>query len=235
MSAPAKLPPGQYELTDFPRFGLSRYAKQFPTNPNQIALTVTGDLAQPLTLGEDLGGLPLSEQIADFHCVTTWSRQALRWGGVRFVDFYTQIVQPQAQPEARATFVVFRCQDGYAANLPLADLLDPSVLLASTLDGQLLPIEHGAPLRLVAPAHYGYKSPKHVCGIEFWRDQRHFDYGSTVLRMMDHPRARVAHEERGRWLPGWFLRRLYRPMVEPTVLRFRRAMEQYRGDNPGPE
>ncbi len=234
MSA-ATLPPGQSELSDFPRFGLRRYAYQFPSDLDQITLTVTGDLAQPLTIATELDELPLSEQIADFHCVTTWSRRALCWGGVRFVDFYTHIILPEARPEAKATFVVFRCQDGYKSGLPLADLLDPSVLLARRLDGQPLPIEHGAPLRLVAPAHYGYKSPKHVCGIEFWRDRRHFPYESLVLRMMDHPRARVAREERGRWLPGWFLRRLYRPLVEPTARRFRRAMEQYRGEQPGPE
>jgi DMSO/TMAO reductase YedYZ molybdopterin-dependent catalytic subunit len=234
MSATAKLPPGQYELTEFPRFGLRRYAHRFPTDL-QITLAVTGDIAQPITVAAELDQLPFSEQIADFHCVTTWSRRALRWGGVRFVDFYTQIVQPQTRPEANVAFVVFRCQDEYATCLPLADLLDPSVLLASRLDGQPLPIEHGAPLRLVAPAHYGYKNPKHVCGIEFWRDRRHFHYSSAVLRMMDHPRGRVAREERGRWLPGWFLRRLYRPMVAPTVLQFRRALERHRGDQPGPE
>ena len=46
--------------------------------------------------------------------------------------------------------------------------------MADHLDGQLLPIEHGAPLRLIAPAHYGYKSVKHLHRIEFWRSDEHY-------------------------------------------------------------
>jgi hypothetical protein len=45
---------------------------------------------------------------------------------------------------------------------------------------------------------------------------------------MDHPRARVALEERGKGLPGWMFRVLYRPLVGPTVRNFRKAVEQYR-------
>ena len=41
---------------------------------------------------------------------------------------------------------------------------------------------------------------------------------------MDHPRARVALEERGRWLPNWLLRRLYRPLIGPTAARFEQAL-----------
>jgi hypothetical protein len=40
---------------------------------------------------------------------------------------------------------------------------------------------------------------------------------------MSHPRARVADEERGQWLPGWLLRYLYRPLVRPTIARFERV------------
>jgi DMSO/TMAO reductase YedYZ molybdopterin-dependent catalytic subunit len=50
--------------------------------------------------------------------------------------------------------------------LLLSDLLAAEVLLADILDGLPLSMEHGAPLRLVAPAHYGYKSVKHLSGIE---------------------------------------------------------------------
>jgi DMSO/TMAO reductase YedYZ molybdopterin-dependent catalytic subunit len=233
MSTSDKLPRGQYALDEFPRFGLRQFAQRFPANPRQVTLPVTGDLAQPLTLSDELAQLPTVEQISDFHCVTTWSRRGLRWSGVRFSDFYTQIVLPQARPEANATFVLFRCQDGYRVALPLVDLLAEDVLLASQLDGQPLPVEHGAPLRLVAPAHYGYKNPKHIRGIEFWRDAR--TYRPAALRFMDHPRARVAAEERGRWFPGWLLRYLYRPMVSPTIRLFRRALERHNATTHDPE
>ena len=42
---------------------------------------------------------------------------------------------------------------------------------------------------------------------------------------MVHPRARVAGEERGQWIPGWLLRYLYRPLIRPTAARFARALE----------
>ena len=123
-------------------------------------------------------------------------------------------------------FVLLRCQDGYRTNLPLQDLLAADVLLADALNGEPLPIEHGAPLRLVAPAHYAYKSVKHLSRIEFWRDDRR--WRPAGFRFMDHSRARVALEERGRGVPGWLLRHLYRPLVGPTIERFRRAMDQHR-------
>lgn len=221
------LPPGQHGREDFPRFGLGSFAKRFPEAPDRLRLTVSGDLARSCVLDEAaLSLLPRVEQTSDFHCVTTWSTRSLAWSGYRFRDFHAQIVVPRSQPERDATFVVFRGQDGYAASLPLTDLLADDVLLADRLEGDPLPLAHGAPLRLIAPAHYGYKNPKHLCGIEFWRDARHYRFPS--LRWMDHPRARVALEERGRGLPGWFLRYVYRPLVGPTSRLFHRELRRYR-------
>ena len=220
------LPPGQYATDGFPRFGLTRFANRFPAETTVIRLEVQGDVAAPLVVASDeLRPLPRVDQISDFHCVTTWSRRSLQWSGYRFSDFFERIVVPRARPMAEAAFVILRCQDGARASLPLADLLAANVLLADALNGMPLTIEHGAPLRLVAPAHYGYKNPKHVCRIEFWRDDRH--YRPSGFRFMDHPRARVAQEERGRGVPGWILRHLYRPFVAPTVARFRREMDLY--------
>jgi DMSO/TMAO reductase YedYZ molybdopterin-dependent catalytic subunit len=158
--------------------------------------------------------------------VTTRTRRSLLWSGVRFSDFYERIVIPRARPQGDALFVVFRCQDRYASSLPLTDLLADSVLLADRLNDAPLPIEHGAPLRLVAPAHYGYKNPKHVCAIEFWRDDRQYR-PPTPFRFMNHPRARVAFEERGRGVPGWVLRYLYRPLVRPGIWQFQHALERH--------
>lgn len=169
------------------------------------------------------------EQTSDFHCVTTWTRRSLRWSGFRFSELYERIVVPLARPRPDARFVILR-QDGYASSLPLEDLLADNVVFADTLDGEPLSIEHGAPLRLVAPAHYGYKNAKHVSGVEFWRDDR---YRYPAFRFMVHPRARVALEERGRGVPGWLLRRLYRPLVRPTIRQFRRALEQHQVDPNG--
>jgi DMSO/TMAO reductase YedYZ molybdopterin-dependent catalytic subunit len=152
------------------------------------------------------------------YCVTTWSRLSVRWGGVRFVDFYDTVVLPSARPLSGATLVALRGQDGARTGMLLTDLLEQDVILADTLEGEPLTIEHGAPVRLVAPAHYGYKSMKYLTRLEF----RSADSGYRVsaLRFMDHPRARVALEERGRWAPGWLLRYLYRPLVSGTIAQF---------------
>ena len=184
-------------------------------------------------VGIELKQIARVEQCSDFHCVTTWTSKGLHWSGVRFSDFYQQIAVPLAGASADATFVVLRGQDGARTSLPLEDLLAPDVLLADRLNGQPLSIAHGAPLRLVAPAHYGYKSVKHLNRIEFWRSSA--NYRPFGLRFMVHPRARVACEERGQWVPGWILRYLYRPLIGPTAARFEQAMQQHLASHPRSE
>lgn len=227
MSEKTTLPPGQFESEEFPRFGLPKYAKRFPRQPRELRIQISGDLEQSSVNAHELARLLRVEQTSDFHCVTTWSKRSLRWSGFRFADFFGEIVAPRAQQPSALTFVVLRCQDGYRTSLLLSDLMAPDVLLADQLDGAPLSIEHGAPLRLVAPAHYGYKNAKHVDRIELWRDDR--NDRPAGLRFIDHPRARVALEERGRGAPGWLLRYLYRPLIGSTIARYRRALDEYSG------
>lgn len=223
MSSP--LPPGQRETADFPRFGLTRFAERFPSQTAAATLQVTGLVDNELLLMNPLQQLPRVQQTSDFHCVTTWSRRSVRWSGVRFVDFYEHVAKPQARPNAAATLVALRGQDGARSAMLLEDLLAPDVLLADTLDDFPLSVDHGAPLRLVAPQHYGYKSVKHLSRIEFRLPSS--GYRVSALTFMDHPRARVVHEERGRYFPGWLLRYVYRPLVRRTVASFRRASLQH--------
>ena len=224
------LPPGQREIGNFPRFGLTQFAVRFPTVIETAKIEIVGDVETSVEVGIELEHIARVEQCSDFHCVTTWTRRALQWSGIRFSDFYQQIVVPLAGPSPDATFVVLRGQDGARSSLSLEDLLAPDVLLADRLNAQPLTIEHGAPLRLVAPAHYGYKSVKHINRIEFWRSSA--NYRPVGFRFMVHPRARVAYEERGQWIPGWVLRYLYRPLIRPTASRFQRAMQQYLESHP---
>lgn len=219
------LPPGQRAIDTFPRFGLTPFALRFPATIDNAKIQIAGDVATSVEVGIDFDLVQRIEEISDFHCVTTWTRRDLLWSGVRFSDFYQNVVVPLAGPSPQASFVVLRGQDGARTSLPLDDLLAPDVLLADRLDGQPLPIAHGAPLRLVAPAHYGYKSVKHINRIEFWNSSA--NYRPFGLRFMVHPRARVACEERGRWVPGWLLRYLYRPFIRSTVARFDAAMQQH--------
>lgn len=219
-------PAGQRERSDFPRFGLLQFAHRFPAETARRELRIVGAVANELVVDDALAGLPWVEQVSDFHCVTTWSRRGLRWGGVRFADFYERVLVPQAKPQTAATTFILRGQDGARTTMQLEDLLAPDVLIATMLDGEPLSVAHGAPLRLVAPAHYGYKSVKHLSRIEICSDETGFR--PAAFRFMDHPRARVAAEERGRGVPGWLLRHLYRPLVAPTVRRFAKAMEDCR-------
>jgi DMSO/TMAO reductase YedYZ molybdopterin-dependent catalytic subunit len=224
MDMSGSLPPGQRSVEHFPRFGLTQFARRFPHQVSRVDLEVDGCVENKLKLIDALQGLPRVEQVSDFHCVTTWSCRSLRWGGVRFVDFYNAVIQPQARPLPGATVVALRGQDGARTGMLLADLLTQDVLLADTLHGKLLTVEHGAPVRLVAPAHYGYKSVKYLSRLEFRSADR--GYRVSALRFMDHPRARVALEERGRWAPGWLLRYIYRPLVSGTVALFQKALAE---------
>lgn len=217
----SRLPPGQRAVEAFHRFGLTPFAKRFPRQTHSRSLEVCGHVQQVLQLQDAFEGLERVAVQSDFHCVTTWTVRALRWEGVRFSDLYWQVLQPQAGPDPEATLVALRGQDGARTALPLEDLLAPEVLLADRLNGEPLTMDHGAPLRLVVPGHYGYKSVKYLCRLEFRRPQD--GYAVSGWRFMDHPRARVALEERGRVLPGWLLRWLYRPLIASTVATFARA------------
>lgn len=150
--------------------------------------------------------------------MTTWSQRGLRWSGFLLRDVHEQLIAPHAHPDARCNYVLFRGLDRYRTCLPLDDALAADVLLADQLDGAPLSLAHGAPLRVVAPAHYGYKSVKHLCAIEIGTRHRAGSAGP-----MEHPRGRVALEERSAFLPGWFWRRVFRATVPYVLWLYRRS------------
>ena len=125
MRTNSALPPGQREIENFPRFGLTPFAVRFPTAIETAKIQIVGDVETSVEVGIELEHIARVEQCSDFHCVTTWTRRALQWSGIRFSDFYRQIVVPLAGPSPDATFVVLRGQDGARSSLPLEDLLAP--------------------------------------------------------------------------------------------------------------
>jgi DMSO/TMAO reductase YedYZ molybdopterin-dependent catalytic subunit len=212
--APPSLPPGQRVRPDFPRFGIVAYARQ-PLPPTEVRIEILGAIEQPIVLtAAELATLPRVTLKADFHCAAGWTHRAIEWSGVRFGHVWEQLILPKARPTTPIKLIVLRCQDRYRTALPLADLLATDVLLADRLNGQPLTVEHGAPIRLVAPAHYGYKNVKHLSRLELRADEHGY---RAKVRLLDHPRARVAQEERGQFLPGWILRYAFRPFIEPIV------------------
>ncbi len=111
---------------------------------------------------EEFSRLPQSEVLADMHCVTRWSRFDNRWGGVLATDLALNVkLRPQAK------HVMVHAEQGYTANLPLADFLSPTTIFALRHDGQPLAADHGYPLRLVVPRLYAWKSVKWVRAVEF--------------------------------------------------------------------
>jgi len=219
-------PPGQQARLDFPRFGLPPYAKRFPTDID--ARIVVIDVNGESQLSIDVSSCELAQYSikSDFHCVTTWSYIGANWSGVSFADFYEKYVSHLIDQDAPIVGAVLCGQDGYRTSLILKDLLMEGVMLADSLDGQPLSIEHGAPLRLIAPEHYGYKNLKHLKKIEFYTKMPVVKRG--IRAFLDHPRARVKEEERGRWVPGWILRYIYRTLIARTVRQFSDGMRLYK-------
>ena len=212
------LPKGQYDIGKMPKFGLTKFANRFPTQTERPQLHISGDVAQGILIEKELDDLPRTEIVADFHCVTTWSSLGLKWEGVLFKDVFEKLIVPMAKPDNEARFVILKAQDGARTSLPLGDLMNKNVILADRLNDQPLTEEHGAPLRLVAPDHYGYKNLKYINRIAFYI--KNPGYRPSAFRFMEHPRGRVAYEERGQFFPGWFLRYAYKPLIKPTIALF---------------
>lgn len=213
VSGMAPLPPGQ-RPADLQRFGLPEFARRQVNPPARPVLTITGAVRYPgqFDLAELLDGLPRRDQRSDLHCVTTWSARDLAWSGVRFEDLAARIAE-RVQPHPRAEWLMISGLDGYRSCLFLPDLLADDVLLADHLHGTPLSAAHGAPVRLVAPRQYGYKSVKHLATLDY-----HRTYTAGSAGAKEHPRGRVDHEERSRLLPGLVWRRIWSAAL-PAVRR----------------
>jgi DMSO/TMAO reductase YedYZ molybdopterin-dependent catalytic subunit len=129
-------------------------------------LEVGGLVGRPLTLDDAaLRALPRTEEVRDFHCVTGWSVPNVRWAGVRLADLLDRV-----QPAFAARAVRFTSSEiPYVDYLTLDQARRSDVLLAYEMDGKPLPRPHGAPVRLVMPAMYGYKSVKWVARVDLVR------------------------------------------------------------------
>lgn len=155
-----RLPPGQ-SLTQkwpvlhegaVPAFDLARWD-----------LSVRGLVDNPFTLNwTEFKALPRKRITADFHCVTTWSKFDNEWEGVPFA-----VIAEMADVRPEATHVVIHGEGGYTTNVPLEDLLRDDVLLADWHAPEPLTADHGAPVRLVVPHLYAWKSAKWLRGFDF--------------------------------------------------------------------
>jgi len=154
-----RLPPGQRRVATLPVLDIGIHPV---IERAEWRLSIHGLVTHPLELTwDELQTLPQVDINADIHCVTHWSCLDVSWTGVA-VKSLLEI----AQPAAEGRFVTLHSYDNYTTNLPLAALLDDDVLLAHSLNGEPLTVEHGGPIRLVVPKRYFWKSPKWLKTIE---------------------------------------------------------------------
>jgi DMSO/TMAO reductase YedYZ molybdopterin-dependent catalytic subunit len=106
--------------------------------------------------------MPRADQVSDFHCVTGWSVNDVRWAGVRIGELLDRV---GARKSAHGLRFV-SAENPYDDSLTVEQALLPDVMLAYEMDGAPISRPHGAPLRLVMPRMYGYKSVKWVQHIE---------------------------------------------------------------------
>ena len=158
--ASARMPPGQHLTRKFPVLDLG---VRPPMDTSRWRLVVEGEVASPLTLDwQKFLTLQKRQEIADFHCVTTWSKYDVQWGGVKFLDLAATV-----RPTVNAGYVIAHGADGYTTNLPLEECLRDDVMLAYELFGESLSLEHGGPVRLVVPRLYAWKSAKFLRRLVF--------------------------------------------------------------------
>ena len=160
MRSEGRLPPGQSLTLKWPvlHYGsVPRFDAKF------WDFRITGLVENPLRLTwEEFNQLPRVDRTSDFHCVTRWSRFDNRWTGVAMREILARV-----KPKPEAKNVLAHAEQGYTANVPLADLDRDNVLFATHHDGEPLTPDHGYPLRLIVPQLYAWKSVKWVRGLEF--------------------------------------------------------------------
>lgn len=200
----------------------ARYAGALRTRPWTVV--IDGLVQRPKTLGIDelLRLAPLEERIYRLRCVEGWSmvipwlgmplsillRQVEPLASAKYVEFVSA-VQPDTMPGVRSQLLDWP----YTEGLRLDEAMHPLTIAAFGLYGEVLPKQNGAPLRLVVPWKYGFKSGKSLVRIRFtetppqtaWMKAAPREYGfySNVNPEVDHPRWSQATERR----LGEFLKR----------------------------
>ena len=192
-----------------------RFSKHFETD--DWSIEVGGHCEKPGTL--DLESLvrphAIEERIYRLRCVEAWS-MVIPWLGVPLGS-----VLAEFQPTSKAKYVAFKTLHDpvrmpgqqrsvlywpYREGLTIAEATHPLTLLAVGMYGKTLPNQNGAPIRLVVPWKYGFKSIKSIVSIEFTEDEpptswniaapREYGFYSNVNPQVDHPRWSQKRERR---------------------------------------
>jgi DMSO/TMAO reductase YedYZ molybdopterin-dependent catalytic subunit len=129
-------------------------------DPANYRLVIDGEVNNPLNISmADIQQLPLTSMIIRHVCVEGWAT-IVQWGGVRLRD-----IVALASPKENVKFAYFESADGYYSSWDIASATHPQTLLAYQKNGEALPLENGAPLRLASAVKLGYKQSKWVTRI----------------------------------------------------------------------
>lgn len=188
---------------------------KFVTRP--WTLRVDGLVTKPLTLDVDqmVKTFPLEERVYRHRCVEAWS-MVVPWSGFPLAELIKRV---EPKPEAKfVRFVTAKRPDQmpginrynwypwpYFEGLRMDEAMNPLCMVVTGLYGKPLPKQNGAPVRIVTPWKYGYKSPKSIERIEFvakrpatfWNQLQPSEYGfySNVNPGKPHPRWSQATEK----------------------------------------
>jgi methionine sulfoxide reductase catalytic subunit len=185
--------------------------------PRPWTIAIEGEVAKPMTLGlDDLMKLaPLEERVYRLRCVEGWS-MVIPWIGFSFSNLIRKV-----EPTGNAKYVEFisladkKQMPGlrspvlewpYVEGLRMDEANHPLALLTFGMYGEVLPNQNGAPVRMVLPWKYGFKSAKSIVKIRFTKDQpktawnlsasQEYGFYSNVNPDVDHPRWSQATERR---------------------------------------
>ena len=197
----------------------ARLAGSLRTRPWSVR--VEGLVRTPRTfdIEEVLRLFPLEERVYALRCVEAWS-MVIPWigfplasllkrveptGSARFVEF-TTLLDPKQFPGQRPGFFGSSLDWPYVEGLRLDEALHPLTLVTVGMYGQVLPNQNGAPIRVVVPWKYGFKSAKSIVRIRLVREQpatswakanpREYGFYSNVNPAVSHPRWSQATERR---------------------------------------
>jgi len=193
----------------------AKNAGALPTRPWTVK--VEGKVKKPLTFDIDalLKLRSLEERVYRFRCVEAWS-MVIPWVGYSLAEFIKQ-----CEPLSTAKYVQFlsyfnsKVEKWYAQStifwpysegLRMDEAMNPLALLTFGLYGEVLPNQDGAPIRIVVPWKYGFKSAKSIVTVKFvdkqpdttWNEMAPNEYGfySNVNPTVDHPRWSQKTERR---------------------------------------
>lgn len=187
--------------------------------PEPWTIEITGEVKTPMVIDMDkiLASFPLEERIYRFRCVEGWS-MVVPWIGFelsyllkkvgltsksKFIQFQTKF-DPEMFPEQKDEGFFGNIPFPYVEGLRIDEAMNPLTLLSVGLYGKTLPRQNGAPIRLVVPWKYGFKSIKSITKIHVtdtmtrstWNEVNSKEYGfySNVNPEVSHPRWSQAKE-----------------------------------------